>query len=68
MTTDPVPLVELVRTGRDLPRPLWTSYTAACIADLVADLVTLGILSRPPDEDPRQEGRPAAGGSEYGIR
>jgi hypothetical protein len=60
MMTDPVPLVELARTGRDLPRPLWTAYTASRIDELIADFVTLGILSRPPDEDPSPQGRSAA--------
>jgi hypothetical protein len=51
MTTDPVPLVELVRAGRDLPRPLLCSYTTARVEDFIADLVTLNVLSRPPGDD-----------------
>lgn len=45
-TQDPVPLVEAVRAARDAPRPLWTAFTSAQVADTVADLELFELLSR----------------------
>lgn len=45
-TADPVGLVEAVRAARDAPRPLWTAFTSARLADTVADLELLDVISR----------------------
>jgi hypothetical protein len=42
--TDAVPLVEMVRAGRDLPRPLWTGFSTWRIDEVVADLQAFGLL------------------------
>lgn len=46
-TTDPVTLIEGVRTRRETPRPLWISFASGGVAEPLADLVSLGLLSGP---------------------
>ncbi len=48
--TDPVPLVELVRAGRGLSRPLWTGFSSCLPGDLLPDLRAFGLLG--PDTAP----------------
>jgi hypothetical protein len=47
--TDAVPLVELVRAGRGLTRPLWTGFSSCLPGDLVPDLRAFGLLG--PDTE-----------------
>ncbi|MCI0690210.1 MAG: hypothetical protein L0Y54_23675, partial [Sporichthyaceae bacterium] len=42
--TDAVPLVELVRAGRALSRPLWTGFSSTLPSDLLPDLRAFGLL------------------------
>lgn len=45
-SADPVGLVEAVRLARNAPRPLWLAFTSARVADTVADLEILEVISR----------------------
>ena len=42
--TDAVPLVELVRAGRGLSRPLWTGFNSFLPGELLPDLRAFGLL------------------------
>ena len=61
-TADPVGLVEAVRAARHAPRPLWVAFTSTRLADTVADLELLDVISRTrtgfdePDRDPSVAG------------
>lgn len=42
--TDPVPVVEVVRSRLAEQRPLWISFGSCSVAEPIADLTTLGLL------------------------
>jgi hypothetical protein len=42
--TDAVPVVELVRAGRGLARPLWTGFSSSLPGELLPDLRAFGLL------------------------
>jgi len=44
-TTDPLPIIEAVRPGRDLPRPLWIGFGSCSVPEPLADLRRLGLLT-----------------------
>ncbi|MFU8874920.1 hypothetical protein [Micromonospora sp. SL4-19] len=43
--TDPVRVVELVRTHRDAERPLWVGYGSCSIEEPLTDLIRLGLVN-----------------------
>jgi hypothetical protein len=43
-STDPLPVVELVRGRRNQPRPLWIGFGSCDIDEPLADLTSLGLL------------------------
>ncbi|MEV4481167.1 hypothetical protein [Micromonospora coxensis] len=43
--TDPLPLVERVRSRRDDPRPLWVGFGSCSVRDPLTDLIRLGLVN-----------------------
>jgi hypothetical protein len=43
--TDPVPLVEQARAGRDADRPLWIGFGSCSILEPLTDLIRLGLVN-----------------------
>ena len=44
-TNDALALSEVIRSGRDVPRPLWISYVADRMDEIVHDLTVFDILA-----------------------
>ena len=42
--TDPVPLIEVARSRRDEPRPLWAGFGSCSVAEPIEDLTMLGLI------------------------
>ncbi|WP_320067818.1 hypothetical protein [Micromonospora sp. RTGN7] len=43
--TDPVPLIDRVRAGRDADRPLWVGFGSCSISEPLTDLIRLGLVN-----------------------
>jgi hypothetical protein len=43
--TDPIPLIETIRSARSQDRPLWTGFGSCSVEEPVADLTALSLLT-----------------------